>query len=66
VTYDEEKQALEIELMETKIDHHRLDMKKLEQDLRMENRKFMLQIVVALVAALGVGVALGRLWLFHT
>ena len=28
--------------------------------------KFMLQIVVALVAALGVGVALGRLWLFHT
>jgi hypothetical protein len=29
----------------------------------MENRKFV-QIVLALVAALGVGVAIGRFWLF--
>ncbi len=30
----------------------------------MENRKFAVQIVLALVAALGVGVAIGRFWLF--
>jgi hypothetical protein len=30
----------------------------------MENRKFAVQIVLALVAALGVGVTIGRFWLF--
>jgi hypothetical protein len=33
------------------------------QEIRMEKRKFV-QIVLALVAALGVGVAIGRFWLF--
>jgi hypothetical protein len=30
----------------------------------MENRKFAVQIVLALAAALGVGVTIGRFWLF--
>jgi len=32
----------------------------------MENRTFAVQIVLGLVAALGVGVAIGRCWLFRT
>jgi hypothetical protein len=41
-------------------------IERLRQEIRMENRKFAVQIVLALVASLGVGVAIGRFWLFHT
>jgi hypothetical protein len=43
-----------------------IQIERLRQEIRMENRKFAVQIVLALVAALGVGVAIGRFWLFHT
>ena len=42
-----------------------IQIERLRQEIRMENRKFAVQIVLALVAALG-GVAIGRFWLFHT
>ena len=37
-----------------------IQIERLRQEIRMENRKFAVQIVLALVAALGVGVAIGR------
>jgi hypothetical protein len=43
-----------------------IEIERLRQEIRMENRKFAVQIVLALVAALGVGAAIGRFWLFHT
>ena len=57
MTADDEEQRLRIDLMTIQIE-------RLRQEIRMENRKFAVQIV--LVAALGVGVAIGRFWLFHT
>jgi hypothetical protein len=57
VTDDDERQ-LRIDLMTIQIE-------RLRQEIRMENRKFVVQLVLALTAALGVGVALGRFWLFH-
>ena len=59
MTADDEEQRLRIDLMTIQIE-------RLRQEIRMENRKFAVQIVLALVAALGVGVAIGRFWLFHT
>lgn len=55
---DEERQ-LRIDLMTIQIE-------RLRQEMRMESRKFIVQIALALTAALGVGVAIGRFWLFHT
>lgn len=54
---DEERQ-LRIDLMTIQIE-------RLRQEMRMENRKFVVQLILALTAAVGVGVALGRFWLFH-
>ena len=59
MTADDEEQRLRIDLMTIQIE-------RLRQEIRMENRTFAVQIVLALVAALGVGVAIGRCWLFHT
>jgi predicted type IV restriction endonuclease len=59
MTTDDEEQRLRIDLMTIQIE-------RLRQEIRMENRKFAVQIVLALVAALGAGVAIGRFWLFHT
>jgi hypothetical protein len=42
-----------------------IQIERLRQEMRTENRKFLLQIVLALIAALGAGIALGRFWLFH-
>jgi hypothetical protein len=57
MTEDDERQ-LRIDLMTIQIE-------RLRQELRMENRKFAVQLVLALAAAVGVGVAIGRFWLFH-
>ena len=43
-----------------------IQIERLRQEMRMENRKFVVQLVLALAAAVGVGVALGRFWLFHS
>jgi len=58
LTEDEERQ-LRIDLMTIQIE-------RLRQEMRMENRKFVVQLILALTAAVGVGVALGRFWLFHS
>jgi len=41
-------------------------VERLRQEIRMEGRKFAVQAVLAIATALGVGVAIGRFWLFHT
>ena len=56
---DDKERQLRIDLMTIQIE-------RLRQELRMENRKFVVQLVLALTAAVGVGVALGRFWLFHS
>lgn len=38
----------------------------LRREIRAENRRFAVQLVVFIVAALAAGVAIGRFWLFHT
>jgi hypothetical protein len=55
---DDVEQQLRIDLMTIQIE-------RLRQEMRTENRKFLLQVVLALIAALGAGIALGRFWLFH-
>jgi hypothetical protein len=41
-------------------------IERLRQEIRTENRKFLVQLLIASAALLGVGVAIGRFWLFHT
>lgn len=41
-------------------------IERLRQEIKMENRKFLVQLLVGSAAILGVGVAIGRFWLFHT
>jgi hypothetical protein len=54
----DEEQRLRITLMTTQSE-------RLRQEIKMENRKFVVQFVVAIVAALGVGFTIGRFVLFH-
>lgn len=63
---DEIEQQLRIELMQSQIDNNRLNMKRLEQEIRMENRKFFVQALIAFAATLAAGVAIGRFVVFHT
>ena len=56
---DLEEQQLRIDLMTIQIE-------RLRQEIRLENRTFVVQVVLALTAAVGVGIALGRFWLFHS
>jgi hypothetical protein len=58
---DEEERELRIELMTAQIEQARMNIDKMRLEMKMENRKFLL----ALAAALGAGVAIGRFWLFH-
>jgi hypothetical protein len=55
---DTREQELRIDLMTIQIE-------RLRQEIKMENRKFIAQVVIAIAAALGVGIAIGRFWLFH-
>jgi hypothetical protein len=55
---DEERQ-LRITLMTTQIE-------RIPQEIKTENRKFLVQLLIGTAAILGVGVAIGRFWLFHT
>lgn len=56
---EDEERGLRIDLMTIQIE-------RLRQEIRMENRKFFVQLVLAITAALGVGIAIGRFALFHT
>jgi len=42
-----------------------IQIERLRQEIRMENRKFAVQLLIAAAAILGVGIAIGRFWLFH-
>lgn len=42
-----------------------IQIERLRQEIKMENRKFLVQIVLAIAAAVGVGVAIGRFWFLH-
>ena len=56
---DDEERQLRITLMTTQIE-------RLRQEIRTDARKFAVQLLIGVVAAVGVGVAIGRFWLFHT
>ena len=43
-----------------------IQIERLRQEIRMENRKFLAQCVLALAAAIAAGIAIGRFWWFHT
>lgn len=43
-----------------------IQIERLRQEIRMENRKFFVQLTIALAAAVGVGIAIGRFVLFHS
>lgn len=55
---DDDERQLRIDLMTIQIE-------RLRQEMRMESRKFAVQFVLALAAAVGVGIALGRFLVFH-
>jgi hypothetical protein len=55
---DEAERQLRIDLMTIQIE-------RLRQEIRMENRKFSVQLVLAIAAALVAGIAIGRFVLFH-
>lgn len=54
----DEETRLRITLMTTQTE-------RLRQEIKMENRKFIVQFVIAITAALGVGIAIGRFVMFH-
>ena len=43
-----------------------IQIERLRQEIRMENRKFFVQLVLAIAATLVAGIAIGRFALFHT
>lgn len=54
---DEEERQLRITLMSTQIE-------RLRQEIRMENRKFLVQLLLGIAAAIGVGIAIGKFVVF--
>jgi hypothetical protein len=40
-------------------------IERLRQEIKLENRKFLIQFVIAVSAAFAAGIAIARLWLFH-
>ena len=63
---NDERKPTEQDERELRMDLMALQIDRLRQEMRTENRKFMVQAVVAIAAAVGVGVALGRFLLFHS
>ena len=41
-------------------------VERLRQEIKTENRKFAVQLLIGAAALLAAGVAIGRFWLFHT
>jgi hypothetical protein len=48
-----------------RIDLMTIQIERLRQEIRTENRKFLVQVLIGVAAALGVGIAIGRFVLFH-
>ena len=57
---EEAKHQPRIAMMQSSIDNNRLNMKKLESDLRWESRKFTVSLFVGAAALLGAGAAIGN------
>ena len=55
----DEENRLRIILMTTQTE-------RLRQEIKMENRKFIVQLLLGAAAILGVGIAIGRFVLFHS
>jgi hypothetical protein len=55
---DDEERELRIELMTAQIDQARLNIDKMRLEMKMENRKFLVQLVGALAAAMAAGAGL--------
>lgn len=60
MTDDDAKRTLEIELMTVQIDRNRLDMKRIEQEMRWEPWKAIAAIIAASAAMVGVILALSH------
>ena len=62
LTADQEllEHQLRVEQMKSTIDVGRVNIDKMRADLRWENRKFFVQAVVGIAAAVGAGAALGN------
>jgi uncharacterized membrane protein len=43
-----------------------IQIERLRQEIRMENRKFIVQALIAAAALLAVGIAIGRFVVFHS
>ena len=56
---DDRERQLRIMLMTTQVE-------RLRQEIKTENRKFLVQFTIAVAAVFAAGVAIGRFWLFHT
>lgn len=56
-TSDDEERELRIELMVAQIEQARVNIEKMRQDIRLENRKIVWQTVAALAAAATAGAA---------
>jgi hypothetical protein len=54
------------EIRQLRIDLMTLQIERLRQEMRTENRKFLVQLVAGSATLLAAGIALGRFWLFHT
>lgn len=57
---DEEEQQLRIELMKTQIDHNRINMTRLRQEMRLEPYKAVAAFLAAAAAIGGIIVALAH------
>lgn len=60
-TADKREQELRIELMETQIDNNRLNMKRLEQEMRWEPYKAFAAIIAGVAAMAGIIVGVAHL-----
>ena len=56
---DDRERQLRIALMTTQTE-------RLRQEIKMETRKFLVQLLIGSAAILAAGVAIGRFWLFHS
>ena len=63
---DDEERELRIELMNVQIEQGRLNIQKLRQEIRLENRKFLFQALGSLAAAMAAGAAIFGLILHLT
>ena len=57
---------LRMDVMSIQLEQSRVNIDKMRSEMKWETRKFILQLIVALGAAVAAGVALGRFWLFHS